>query len=92
MNSTILIRNVASVSWAKEKTALNLSRVYAIWMKEITGMKVEHCIGRRRWHREMSAAIFMLQGLRDSLVYKMKAVLYKYTKVLNFSANILFQS
>lgn len=49
----------AFASWAKEKTALHSFRVYVIWMKEIIGTKAENCIGRKHWHREMSAAIFM---------------------------------
>lgn len=59
MNSIIHIRNVVSVSSVRGKTVLNLFRVCAIWMSGITGMKAGSYIGRRRWHRGMTAVISM---------------------------------
>lgn len=59
MNFTIHIQNVAFASWEKEKTALNLFRACAIWMKEIIGMKADNYIGQKPLRREMSAVIFM---------------------------------
>ena len=61
MNSIIHIRNVVFVNLAKEKIALNLSHVYAIWMREIIEMMVGSYIVQKLWHREMIAVIFMLQ-------------------------------
>ena len=61
MNSIIHIRNVVLVNLAKEKIALNLSHVYAIWMREIIEMMVGSYIVQKLWHREMIAVIFMLQ-------------------------------
>ena len=61
MNSIIHIRNVVFVNLAKEKIALDLSHVYAIWMREIIEMMVGNYIVQKLWHREMIAVIFMLQ-------------------------------
>ena len=64
MNSIIPIRNVEFVNLAKEKTALNLFPVYAIWMREIIEMMAGNYTVPKRWHRETIAAIFMSQELK----------------------------
>ena len=51
--------NVVSVSSVRGKTVLILFRVCVIWMSGITGMKAGSYIGRRRWHRGMTAVISM---------------------------------
>ena len=61
MSSIIHTQNAVSVSWASERTALNLFPVCAIWMRETTETKADSCTVPKRWHRGMTAATFMLQ-------------------------------
>ena len=66
MNFIIHTRSAEFVSLVKGKIALSSSRVYAIWMREIIEMMADSYIAQKHWHREMSVAIFMLPGLKQT--------------------------